>query len=81
MISPAAPPMTRDDEPGAPGAPNPSESGMTPAAGSASARGGPVSPARKKSEALAAALRANLVRRKSRVRVLRDAGVTDDSEG
>jgi hypothetical protein len=73
--------MTRDDKPGAPGAPNPSESGMTPATGSAGVRAAPVSPARKKSEALAAALRANLARRKSRVRALRHTGTTDDSEG
>ena len=73
--------MTRDDETGVPGAPNPSESGVTPATGSARARGASVSPAQKKSEALASALRANLARRKARDRALRDAGVTDDSEG
>ena len=73
--------MTRDDRPGVPGAPNPSESGMTPATGSADGRGAPASPVRKKSEVLAAALRANLARRKARIRALRDDGATDDSEG
>jgi hypothetical protein len=73
--------MTSEDEPVASGAQNPSESGTTSAVGSASARGASVSPARKKSEALAAALRANLARRKARVRALRNAGATDDSEG
>ena len=72
--------MTIDDEPGASGAQNPTESGGKPASGTSGARTAPLSPAQKKSEALAAALRANLARRKARARALHKAGTTDDSE-
>lgn len=41
----------------------------------------PAGAGRKNAAALAAALRANLARRKARVRALRDTGATDDSEG
>ncbi len=80
MASPSAL-MTPKDETSGTGAQNPTESGRTPTTETSGARGAPVSPVRKKSEALAAALRANLARRKARVRALRDTGATDDSEG
>jgi hypothetical protein len=72
--------MTPEDDPGGPGAQNPTESGRTPAGRTTGARVAPVPPAPKKSEALAAALRANLARRKARVRALRNAGASDDCE-
>jgi hypothetical protein len=72
--------MIADEEPGGTGAQNPTESGGKPSTGANGARVNPASPAKKKSEALAAALRANLARRKARARALRDAGTTDDSE-
>ena len=72
--------MTPKDSNSGSGAQNPAESGRTPATGTSGARGASDSPVQKKSEALAAALRANLARRKARVRALRDTGAPDDSE-
>ena len=73
--------MTAEEAPGRTGAPNPTESGEKPAAGANGPRADAISPAQKKAEALAAALRANLGRRKARARALRDAETGEDSEG
>jgi len=71
--------MTAEESPGRTGAPNPTESGEKPAAETNGPRADAISPAQKKAEALAAALRANLARRKARARALRDAAPTEDS--
>ena len=72
--------MTAEEDPDRAGAPNPTESGGKPASGTNGARADARPPAQKKAEALAAALRANLARRKTRARALHKAGTTDDSE-
>lgn len=73
--------MSAEEAPRRTSAPNPTESGGKPASGTNGARAEAIAPAQKKAEALAAALRANLARRKARARALRDATPTDDSEG